>query len=969
MKKASLIIWVISCFIITYSCSLKQTSIPGFELRKGFHLDLVASEPLIKDPVDLEFDEHGNALVLEMPGYPYEDSSSRVMLLKDTNQDGKMDMAKTYADNLNMASSILPFENGILVAAPPYLLLCRDENGDEKIDKTDTLMGGFSTGNLQHNYNGLTYGIDNWIYAANGGNSGKPYWWGDSAHAMDLRGQDFRFHIQQKKLERIGESSGGFGIAMDEYGRIFGTHNLNHVSQIVFSDRYTDGKKLMVEHTLNNISDHEENGLARVYPIGEQETRLNHPEQSGYFSGSCGITYYDGGAWGKDYDQSIWVTDVVLNLIHVDKLKPNKSSFTASRIIDKKEFLASTDRSFRPVNMKVGPDGNLYVVDMYRKVIEHPEWIPDEMEKTLDINEGKDQGRIYKLSKSDDRNVFDVNNFSSEVGCINALSHPNGWVRKTAQRILLQKSISPEGKKKLMELVEEKESYAAVHALWILNEISSLTITTLEKALNHPLSGVKENAIIVSEKFLENKKIQDQLLAMLDDADERISMQAALSLSLVSEETALKIKDQIIRKIINTSEKSDKWNIAAKTIAVKYFPIETLEKAIASRSNIQFISSLALQLRDSAAAIAKTLETISALNSNNDVLVAVLNQFNQSPTLYQDPSIRKSLSNINSNDLRVLAALTKLSNRFGIPPSEQFLSVSKQSLIKILDPGSTEKEKLELMEIIQLIPYTQKSNALFYCLKSNVQLAVQEEALRQLSTYREKEIGIRLIDMWNEMSPSTRRYASDLLLYVEVHHDALLTALENGKIQIGEMNFDLERRRMLIAWDDNPAIRKRAAKLFSDEEIISRKEAVEKMKPALSLKGSPHEGEKVFQAICSNCHRYGNIGKDVGPVLTEINRKSKESIMHDILDPNAAVNTQYISHRIETKNGIIHIGVVDAENDQSVVIKKMGGEKITFDKKDISKMTSLGKSLMMEGLEGSMTHQQMADLLSYLQNN
>jgi putative heme-binding domain-containing protein len=293
--------------------------------------------------------------------------------------------------------------------------------------------------------------------------------------------------------------------------------------------------------------------------------------------------------------------------------------------------------------------------------------------------------------------------------------------------------------------------------------------------------------------------------------------------------------------------------------------------------------------------------------------------------------------------------------------------MSNQALTQLQDPNLSEKEKLALMEIIQLVPYKQKSLALFSCLKNQVPLRVQEEALRQLSNYREKEIGNRIIEMWSEMSPSTRRLASDLLLYVELYHDALLSALEKGKIQIGEMNFDLERRRMLIAWDTNPENRKRANKLLSDEEIISRKEVVAKMKPALSLKGKQAEGEKVFQAICSNCHKYENIGNDVGPVLTEINRKSKESIMHDILDPNAAVNTQYISHQIKTKDGMLHIGVIDSENDESVVMKKMGGEKITFNKKSIMKMNSMGKSLMMEGLEGSLTHQQMADLLSFLQ--
>lgn len=146
---------------------------------------------------------------------------------------------------------------------------------------------------------------------------------------------------------------------------------------------------MLKQHTLSNISDHEENGTSRIYPIGQQDTRVNHPEQSGYFSGSCGILHYGGGAFGKEYDQTIWVADVVLNLIHVDKIMSDGASFKASRMQQKKEFMASTDRSFRPVNMSVGPDGSIYVIDMHRKVIEHPEWIPDEIEDSLDLDAGK----------------------------------------------------------------------------------------------------------------------------------------------------------------------------------------------------------------------------------------------------------------------------------------------------------------------------------------------------------------------------------------------------------------------------------------------------------------------------------------------------------------------------------------------------------------------------------------------------
>jgi putative heme-binding domain-containing protein len=271
------------------------------------------------------------------------------------------------------------------------------------------------------------------------------------------------------------------------------------------------------------------------------------------------------------------------------------------------------------------------------------------------------------------------------------------------------------------------------------------------------------------------------------------------------------------------------------------------------------------------------------------------------------------------------------------------------------------------MSIIELLPYHQKSSTLFTCIKNNQPLPIQEKALLQLSKYRKKEIGIKVIAMWNELSPSTKRFASDLLLYIDIHHDALLTALENGKIKIGEMNFDLERRRMLIAWTEDEKIKSRAKKLFSDEEITSRKDAITKMKPALYLKGNVQEGKIVFLNICSNCHKYGDMGKEVGPVLTEINRKSKESIMHDILDPNAAVNTQYISHRIETKNGTVFVGIIDVENNRSITLKKMGGDKIIIPKDHIKQMKSMGTSLMMEGLEGSMSHQQMANLLAFLQ--
>ena len=550
------------------SCAKQQASPPEFKIEPGFSLQLVASEPQIKDPVDFEFNEKGEALVLEMPGYPFEDKQSRIVILKDKNNDGVYDDQVIFAEGLQLASSILPFRNGVLVAAPPYLLHVKDIDQDNKADVVDTLMGGFATENLQHNYNGLTYGLDNWIYAVNGGNSGKPYWWGDTTSILDLRGQDFRFNLEKKIMERLGESSGGFGLGMDEFGHLFETHNTNHIASLVFPDRYLAKRHLVKDHSLFTISDHEENGLSRIYPIGEQESRVNHPEQSGYFSGACGITYYGGGALGNDFENTVWVADVVLNLIHVDKIKPTGATFSASRMIDKKEFMASTDRAFRPVNMTVGPDGAMYIVDMYREVIEHPEWIPDDIEKGLNLEAGKDKGRIYKVTRAD-ATEFDFKTFQTVQGMIANLEHTNQWVRNTAHRLLIDSELNEEQVNSITHLLSSKNEMSRLHSLWILHLKNKLKVDLLLNSLRDTLPGIRENALIMAENyFVKDEIIIEKCMTLCADTDQRVRMQAALTLSTISNVQFNRHQAELLKALSETATlEMDDWNVAAITLA------------------------------------------------------------------------------------------------------------------------------------------------------------------------------------------------------------------------------------------------------------------------------------------------------------------------------------------------------------------------------------------------------------------
>lgn len=969
---------VLTCFIcfsliLFLSCQKPHQNPEGFEIEEGFYLELVASEPLIKDPVDLEFNENGDAMVLEMPGYPMEDKKSRLLVLKDKNNDGVYDSTIVFAENLGLADSFMPYKKGVLVAAPPYLLQLHDENSDYKVEKVDTLMGGFAKDNLQHNYNGLTYGIDNWIYVANGGNDGKPYWWGDTTTALDLRGQDLRFNLETRQMERLGESSGGFGLGMNEYGHFFETHNLTHISHLVFPDRYLKGKRILTENTLQNISDHDENGLARIFPIGEQEDRVNHPEQSGYFSGSCGITYYGGGAFGEKYKNTVWVADVVLNLIHVDKIKPYGASFTASRMLENKDFLASTDRAFRPVNMSVGPDGSMYVIDMHRKVIEHPEWIPDEIEKTLDLDAGKNQGRIYKISSDNGHEKFDFQQFKSIDGLLKSLENANQWVRNTAHRLLMESSLSNEAFDGLKNLLKSENELARLHAHWILSHSGKLTADEVANELQKGSSSFRESILKIAESYLtENETILAKMIALLQDADARVRMQAALSLSTLPETHPAYQKNQakMLNALVQSAQLSnDEWNVAAITLAAQSKTTQLFtEIAKEKRPNADLLASLALNTLGSANEIASILSSLQSSQLTDKERALVMKQLSQNLDKVDGKMIENQLVILENNaQLDLLTQLASIRQKLKLQPSPQFLKYSNEASQNVLKASLPDSVRVQYLSLLDFVPYPQKSAILYECLKNNQPLKLQENALRQLSNYREKEIGGKVVAMWKDLSPQTRRYASDLLLYIESNHDALLTGLEKGIINIGEMNFDLERRRTLLWWTDNEDTKRRAKKLFSDSGVSNRQAAMDKMKPALTLKGNAQNGEKVFSNTCATCHKYGNIGNEVGPVLTEISRKSKATVMHDILDPNAAVDPKYVNHSLETKSGAIHMGIVANETDKSVTIHKIGGEKVTINKSEIKTFRSLGTSLMMEGFENALSNQEMADLLEFLQ--
>jgi len=985
-KRIAVCFLTISLLIMGCQSENSETQ-QGFQIHPEFILQLAASEPLVFDPVDMRFDENGRSFILEMPGYPSSDADSRLVELIDVNHDGTYDERRVLDEKLGVATSFMPYKKGFLVASPPHLLWLIDADGDGNIDTRKKLMNGFSAGNLQHNFNGLTYGIDNWIYAANGGNSGEPFFENKPASPLNLRGADLKLDLENEVLRKVGKSSGGFKITFDDWGHLFETHNLKHVSHLVFEDRYLANVPVSPQHALMNISDHEENGTSRIYPIGEQETRVNHPEQSGYFSGACGITHYGGGAFPEAFNDHLLVADCVLNLIHFDVLANDGSTFKTSRIQEKREFLASSDRSFRPVNMSIGPDGALYVIDIHRAVIEHPEWIPDEMEAKMDLNAGKDKGRIYRIIPKNNWSPveFDLKTDDSK-SLVSALASANQWTRNTAQRLLVT------GKKTdaiplLNKLVETSNNpLARLHGLWTLEGLHALETPLLRKALEDPADGVRENAIKMAELRLNGESsLAEGLMALFRDSSEKARMQAMLSLSTLNDSNYNSLQDAIAKAVTDllANAKNDIWAVWAMASVLERQALSFTQLLLNHESkqldgiDVDLLSILSQKTGSDGSTenILTLLETFNKTELKNEVKTILIEALAQgkgkTPIESLDQNQRQGLTNAlgrmeAQDDLGLIRATGDLRKVTGLPVSPKIKGLIRDASKSVLNTTISVDERLEQLRLIGQDDFINHEELLYRLLDNTQPLALQLEALSQLKEASDKKVGERLLQLWPKLGPRARKEATDILLYQAHNHDALLTAMEKNEVTLGEFNLDLERRRTLLFWSEKD-IQERAQALFSDSGVVKRGDAIEKMRGALAMEGTIASGAEVFKTQCAQCHRYGDTGEDVGPILTEVSRKSKELLLYDILDPNAAVDTEYLNHSLRKKDGTILTGLIFLETDDQIGVKMMGGSEKIVAKTDIEQFGSMGTSMMFEGFENNISRQEMADLLAFLQ--
>jgi mono/diheme cytochrome c family protein len=507
-----------------------------FSMPPGYRLELVASEPLIQDPILIDWDPAGRLWAVELPGYMRDIKATgeyepigRIVALEDTDGDGAMDRRTVFADGLIQPLAMKVLEQGVLVGEPPNIWLMRDTDGDLRSDRKDLVTAGYGRRetNVEVNANALLWGLDNRIHMSGTGAD------------MVLRYVDRTFQVQRSL------SRGQWGATQDDSGRVYRNHNESVLHVDLVPTAYfarnptllrTRGSHEALQDPSGNINDvwpaHQTPGTNRAYQHGILRT----DGTLAAYTAACGPLLYRGDRLPSELYGNVFVAEPTANVVSRFILADDGATLRARKAYQQAEFLSSTDERFRPVYLSNGPDGTLYVVDIYRGIIQHHTYITEYLRDQISsraLEQPIGLGRIYRVvhdSTVRDRTTTQAKTPTAQLAGL--LSHPNGWWRDAAQRLLVERgdgSVAPA----LTTLAETSPDWRTrVHALWTLDGLNAVTSATVSTALADSSRDVRVAALRISERWLGEKdhQLQPRVVALAEDQDWAVRQQAVASM-------------------------------------------------------------------------------------------------------------------------------------------------------------------------------------------------------------------------------------------------------------------------------------------------------------------------------------------------------------------------------------------------------------------------------------------------------
>lgn len=927
-------------------------SLAAIRTKLNLTVDLVAAEPLVNSPVAIDFGPDGKLWVAEMIDYPEGvartfEPGGRIRFLEDLDGDGKFDQATDFLTGIPFPTGVTVWRKGVLVCVAPDILYAEDTDGDGKADVVKKLFSGFGTGNYQGRVNSLQYGLDGWVYGSCGlfggtiqSFNGKTYQLGD---------RDFRIKPDTGELEPVtGRSQQGR--VRDDWGNWFGCDNSTLIRHYALDDHYLrrnphvpspDGAVFVPAGPNPN----------RLYPLKTDQQRFNLSGPSNTVTAACGLGIYRDDLLGPEYRGNAFICEPVNLVVTRLVLEPKGATFTGKRAPDEQEseFLASTDNWFRPVQAVTGPDGALWVVDMYRHVIEHPRWIPPQDAAKLDLRAGAGMGRIYRV-RPKDKPLRPWNRLAKIVHfeqLATFLDSPNGWQRDMASRLLVWESVR--GTKLMNELVtpalESEKDLVRLHAWSCLNEIRIRYPLFIGRAIEDASPGVRGWVIRFMEPYLDgNLRLGVQLLDGTIDKDARVRLQAAYTLGAWDDLMAAK---------------------ALAGLALKYPDDRLLIAAVVSSINVKNLPGVVEAVfggsKDGGPPpkLAATLVGLVRAMKNDEAYEKLF----RTATEPRDGRFQP---------WQFAVVAERFGPTDGPPDLKSILREGSQKRLEpmvaaarelVRDAKAMEEERVTAVRLLGLL--ADDRDTLRELLSPGTAPSIRSAAVAQIGRRFDDNSSGLLFEGWKSYPPATRGQVLDLLLARKDGPDILFTAVET-KI-IAPADIDAARRQKFLT-HANPSIRSRAAKAFDGAADPDRAKVVQAYS-AVSANGDRDRGKAVFVKVCAACHKLGDVGTAVGPDLAALANRTPAYLLQEILDPNRNLDSRYVEYRATTTNGRVFTGLLAAETATTIILRGQHGKDETILRSDIDELRASGKSLMPEGLEKDVPPAAMADLLVFLTAN
>ena len=948
------------------------SAVNTFVAPAGFRVEQVAAEPLVRDPIAMEFDENGFAYVIELPPYNAQANSgprrpTSICRLEDVNGDGRFDKRTTFADNLKYATGLFCYDGGLFVGDPPDLLYLRDSDGDGRADQREVLFIGFGSAPAgESQLNSFRWGLDNRIHISTGSDGGelRPADQPD-APTRNVRNRRVLLDPRTRTIE-LTSGGGQHGMCFDDWGRVFVCSNSAPIDTIVYDDRYLERNPHMTApaaavslgpgagyERLERISPPETWRLVRSRLLSEGRSVTDTYEWdrvSGVFTAATGITVYRGDAWPKEFLGQVFVGEVVNNLVYRARLTPAGVTVASEHADEHSGFLASADTWFRPAQFAHGPDGNLYVLDMYRQLIEGVQFIPPEVLAQMDPTAGTDQGRIYRIVPDDFEQSPPVQLGKLSTGSLVALlAHPNSWHRETAARLLYERQDATAVKHLQRLLAECKFPQGRLHAMYALDGLQALEADDVVARLVDEHPGVRQHAVRLAERFAGSSVVQQKLVAMTDDPDTTVRFQLAFSIGSLPAE----IRDPALIKLLKR-DGADAWfrmalqTSLAQGAANVLRTVLTTDELRSKQHGEAFLATLASQ--------------VGRANDPDElrVVVAALDRLNNAAIGSQ--ALVRSLvaallgadSKIDANDLMELS-------EGGIREVVTDMLITARATA--LDPSQSIPARVNAIEMLSWTSFSDQRPTFEELLEPRQPQPIQQAVLKTWGHSSEAAVAELLLAKWQVLTPALRTSAAELLFTRTAWLEALLAAVEARQISASDID---PARVALLQAHPNERIRARAAAAFSNSSLGPRSEVVDKYQAALTLSGNVERGRQVFRKSCSACHALERVGASVGADLNAIRDRGLEAVLLNILDPNREIKSEFLSYVVQTTDGRVITGMITEETPNNLTIRQADGTPVAISRTDIEQMKSTGISYMPDGLENDVDVQAMADLLAYL---